>query len=42
MVGWEAVRVRPVVDELWREQSLWSRTANRMKARIERAGWLRC
>ncbi len=26
-----------VVDELWREQSLWSRTANRMKRRIERA-----
>jgi hypothetical protein len=26
-----------VVEELWREQSLWSRTANRMKQRIERA-----
>jgi hypothetical protein len=32
------VRVRPeLLDELWREQSVWSRTANRMKARIERA-----
>jgi len=27
----------PVVDQLWREQSVWSRTANRMKQRIERA-----
>jgi hypothetical protein len=26
-----------LVEELWREQSLWSRTANRMKKRIERA-----
>jgi hypothetical protein len=25
------------LDELWRQQSLWSRTANGMKARIERA-----
>ena len=30
--------MRPeLLDELWREQSVWSRTANRMKARIERA-----
>jgi hypothetical protein len=36
--GWDSVPVTPkVVDELWREQSLWSRTANRMKERIERA-----
>lgn len=27
----------PVVEQLWREQSVWSRTANRMKKRIERA-----
>jgi SMODS and SLOG-associating 2TM effector domain 1/Protein of unknown function (DUF4231) len=26
-----------LLDELWCQQSLWSRTANRMKARIERA-----
>lgn len=26
-----------LVEKLWREQSLWSRTANRMKKRIERA-----
>lgn len=26
-----------LVEELWREQSCWSRTANRMKRRIERA-----
>jgi SMODS and SLOG-associating 2TM effector domain 1/Protein of unknown function (DUF4231) len=30
--------VRPeLLDELWREQSVWSQTANRMKARIEHA-----
>jgi hypothetical protein len=38
VVNWDPVRVRPVVvDEVWREQSQWSRTAGRMKARIERA-----
>ena len=32
------MRVRPeLLDELWREQSVWSRTADRMKARIEQA-----
>lgn len=29
--------VPDLVEELWREQSCWSRTANRMKQRIERA-----
>lgn len=29
-----------LVEELWREQSIWSRTANRMKQRIDRARWL--
>lgn len=28
------------IEELWREQSIWSRTANRMKQRIDRARWL--
>jgi hypothetical protein len=31
------VSATDLLDALWRQQSLWSRTANRMKARIERA-----
>jgi uncharacterized protein (DUF2062 family) len=31
------VRATDLLDELWRQQSLWSRTANRMKKRIGRA-----
>jgi hypothetical protein len=32
--------VTALVEQLWRDQSIWSRTANRMKSRIDTARWM--